>query len=78
LLVSADGTIKLADFGLAKMYGTPDRKHSAGVYTREYRAPEVLFGASYYGPMVDIWSVGCILGELLIRAPLFPGRTDID
>ena len=44
-MINAEGTIKLADFGLAKMYGTPERKHSAGVCTREYRAPEILFGA---------------------------------
>ncbi len=73
-----DGTIKLADFGLAKGYGTPEKQHTTGVVTRFYRAPEILFGAKYYGPFIDMWSVGCILGELLIRAPLFPGNSDID
>eukprot|EP00347_Sterkiella_histriomuscorum_P013854 403363111 len=78
LLITNEGTLKLADFGLAKIYGTPERQHSAGVVTREYRAPEVLFDSKFYGPMIDMWSVGCILGELMIRLPLFPGRTDID
>lgn len=78
MLIAEDGTLKLADFGLAKVYGTPERQHSAGVVTREYRAPEVFFASKVYGPMIDMWAVGCILGELLIRLPLFPGRTDIE
>jgi len=76
--VAADGTVKLADFGLAKGFGTPEKQHTTGVVTRFYRPPEVLFGARYYGAFVDMWSVGCVLGELLIRAPLFPGTSDID
>ena len=78
LMLSHDGTLKLIDFGLAKPFGTPDRMHTTGVITRFYRAPEVLFGTRFYGPMVDLWSAGCILGEMLIRMPLFPGSTDID
>ena len=62
-----NGEIKFADFGLAKHYGSPKRMYSKNVVTRYYRAPEILFGAQYYGPAVDMWSVGCILGELLIR-----------
>ena len=46
--------------------------------TRHYRAPELLFGAKYYGPAIDMWSAGCILGELLLKTTLFPGTTDID
>ena len=38
-----------------------------------YRAPELLFGASLYAGGVDIWAMGCILAELVLRAPLFPG-----
>ena len=76
--MSSDGTVKYADFGLAKFYGSPKRQYTTGVVTRFYRPPEVLFGARHYGPAVDVWSAGCILGELLIRVPLFPGTTDID
>lgn len=72
------GDLKLIDFGLAKSYGTPERQHTKNLVTRYYRSPEMLFGAQYYGPMVDMWSAGCILGELLIRRPLFPGSSDID
>ncbi len=70
--------MKFIDFGLAKVYGTPERQHTTGVITRYYKPPEILFGAKYYGPLVDVWSAGCILGELLIRLPLFPGTSDID
>ena len=44
------------------------------VVTRWYRAPELLLGSKTYGPAIDMWSAGCILGELLWRRPLFPGR----
>lgn len=43
-----------------------------------YRPPELLFGAKFYGPAVDLWSMGCIFAELMTRVPLFPGTSDID
>jgi len=46
--------------------------------TRWYRAPELLFGARMYGTSVDMWAVGCILAELLLRVPFLPGETDLD
>ena len=42
-------------------------------HCRWYRAPELLFGASYYTEAVDVWAVGCVFAELLLRRPLFPG-----
>jgi cyclin-dependent kinase 7 len=45
---------------------------------RWYRAPELLFGAKEYGSGVDIWAVGCIFAELLLRNPYLPGNTDMD
>jgi cyclin-dependent kinase 7 len=47
-------------------------------FCRWYRAPELLFGARIYGTGVDIWAVGCILAELLIRVPFLPGESDLN
>ena len=78
LLVNSHGVLKIADFGLAKFFGSPTRVNTHQVVTRWYRCPELLFGAKQYGTNIDIWSVGCILGELLLRSPLFPGESDLD
>jgi len=78
LLLGPDGTVKLADFGLARVFGSPDRKYTGQVVTRWYRAPELLFGAKFYGSPVDLWSVGCIFAEMMLRVPFFPGTSDID
>ena len=60
LLLDATGVIKLADFGLARFFGSPERKYTGQVVTRWYRAPELLFGAKFYGAAVDMWSCGCV------------------
>ena len=78
LLIGANGQIKLADFGLARSFGSPGRKFTGQVVTRWYRAPELLFGAKFYGAAVDLWSIGCIFAEMLMRAPFLPGTSDID
>lgn len=67
-----DGQLKLADFGLARSFGSPDNMTSE-VVTRWYRSPELLFGAQHYSGGVDIWAVGCIFAEIVLRTPLFPG-----
>lgn len=58
------------DFGLAKIYGSPDRRMSPQACTIWYRAPELLFGAASYGAAADMWSIGCIFGELLWLKPM--------
>lgn len=78
LLMNSDGILKIADFGLAKFYGSPNRQYTHIVVTRWYRAPELLFGARNYGTGVDVWAVGCILAELLLRIPFVAGETDLD
>ena len=70
--------MKLGDFGLAVMFGSPDRKYTPKSVTRWYRPPELLYGADVYGPAVDIWSIGCIFAELMLRVPYFPGDSDMD
>ncbi|XP_052793792.1 cyclin-dependent kinase 7-like [Mya arenaria] len=78
LLINKDGVLKLGDFGLAKFFGSPNRVYTHQVVTRWYRCPELLFGARNYGTGVDMWAVGCILAELLLRIPFLPGETDLD
>ncbi|KAF8407723.1 hypothetical protein HHK36_006862 [Tetracentron sinense] len=69
LLIGADGQLKLADFGLARIFGSPDRKFTHQVFARWYRAPELLFGTKQYGAGVDVWAAACIFAELLLRRP---------
>lgn len=71
LLISGTGVVKLADFGLARIFNTHDRMFTNRVITLWYRPPELLLGAQCYDTPVDIWSVGCILGELILQHPLF-------
>ena len=78
LLVNRKGIVKITDFGLAKAYGSPNRQYTHLVVTRWYRAPELLFGARIYGTGIDIWAMGCILAELLLRVPFVAGETDLD
>ncbi|KAG2391848.1 hypothetical protein C9374_013333 [Naegleria lovaniensis] len=70
------GVIKVADFGLARIFKDPLRKLSddGPVVTIWYRAPELLLGAKHYTPAVDIWSLGCIFNELVTTKPIFEGR----
>lgn len=65
LLIDLDGRIKLADFGLARHVGIPIRGYTHEVITLWYRAPEILLGTKVYTAAVDIWSLGCIMSELV-------------
>uniref|UniRef100_A0A8C3XLP0 cyclin-dependent kinase n=1 Tax=Chelydra serpentina TaxID=8475 RepID=A0A8C3XLP0_CHESE len=76
ILVTSSGQIKLADFGLARIYSFQMALTSV-VVTLWYRAPEVLLQSSYATP-VDLWSVGCIFAEMFRRKPLFRGNSDVD
>eukprot|EP01134_Creolimax_fragrantissima_P001816 CFRG1816T1 len=76
LLISSTGQLKIADFGLARDFSTPNLNYTSNVVTRWYRAPELILGAKAYGTGVDIWSCGCIMAELLQRAPFLPGEDD--
>jgi cyclin-dependent kinase 8/11 len=69
------GIIKIADFGLARIYQAPLKPLSDNgvVVTIWYRAPELLLGAKHYTSAVDMWAVGCIFAELLTLKPLFQG-----
>eukprot|EP00727_Mastigamoeba_balamuthi_P005873 m51a1_g1905 putative sec1-like family protein (888) ;mRNA; r:787917-791825 len=82
-LVTAEGRVLLADFGLARRVPASSRGAGAGemtnaVASRWYKAPELLFGARAYGAAVDTWGAGCIAAEMCRLAPLFAGESDID
>ncbi|GAB5370650.1 hypothetical protein AAMO2058_001511200 [Amorphochlora amoebiformis] len=69
------GRVKIGDFGLARIFQSPLRKlgSDGDVVTIWYRAPELLLGAQHYTPLIDVWSAGCIMGELIKVSPMFPG-----
>ncbi|CAO1628406.1 unnamed protein product [Parajaminaea phylloscopi] len=102
ILISNDGSLRIADFGLARPYHDPgdvqgrcpawrtdDRTGQSGwtggdvnytsmVVTRWYRPPELLAGERKYGPPVDMWGLGCILAEMILRRPMFKGASEIN
>ncbi|CAN8062322.1 unnamed protein product [Agarophyton chilense] len=71
-------TIKLADFGLGRAFTLPVGKYTHEVVTLWYRAPEILLGSKYYSTGVDIWSVGCILAEMILGRPMFCGDSELE
>uniref|UniRef100_A0A7N0V0B9 Mitogen-activated protein kinase n=1 Tax=Kalanchoe fedtschenkoi TaxID=63787 RepID=A0A7N0V0B9_KALFE len=73
LFLNANCDLKIGDFGLARTTSETDFM-TEYVVTRWYRAPELLLNCSEYTAAIDIWSVGCILGEIMTRRPLFPGN----
>jgi len=78
LLVSKEGVLKLADFGLARAFGIPVKNYTNEVVTLWYRAPDILLGSKNYSTSIDIWSIGCIFVEMLNLKPLFPGSSEQD
>ncbi|KAJ0918578.1 putative protein-serine/threonine kinase CMGC-CDK-CRK7-CDK9 family [Helianthus annuus] len=79
LLIDNNGILKIADFGLANMFDNSGNVAlTSRVVTLWYRPPELLLGATHYGVAVDLWSTGCILGELYAGKPIMPGRTEVE
>ncbi|KAG0743465.1 hypothetical protein G6F57_000729 [Rhizopus arrhizus] len=76
LLLTSTGILKIADFGLARTFSLPKKSMTPNVVTLWYRAPEVLLGDVHYSAAIDLWSAGCIMGELMQHKPLLPGNTD--
>lgn len=79
ILLNNKGQIKLGDFGLARLYHADDktRPYTNKVITLWYRPPELLLGEERYGPAIDVWSCGCILGELFTRKPIFQAAQEM-
>jgi len=78
ILVQKSGKIALCDFGLARKYQIPLKAMTQLVVTLWYRPPELLFGENVYGPEVDMWSVGCVFGELMKKEAIMQGRGELD
>lgn len=79
ILISGSNLVtKIADFGLSRVYSMPIRPYTKEVLTLWYRAPELMLGLNHYSTGIDIWSVGCILAELYLKRPLFPGDAEVD
>jgi len=77
LLDPETGVLKLCDFGSAKQLirGEPNVSY---ICSRYYRAPELIFGATDYTSQIDVWSAGCVMAELLLGQPIFPGDSGVD
>ncbi|GKY99383.1 hypothetical protein MPSEU_000893000 [Mayamaea pseudoterrestris] len=85
LLVNSNCDLKICDFGLARGIAQPEEEGRNGtlllteyVVTRWYRAPEIMLACHEYSFPIDLWSVGCIFAELILRKPYFPGDDYID
>eukprot|EP01116_Phalansterium_solitarium_P024141 TRINITY_DN874_c0_g4_i1.p1 TRINITY_DN874_c0_g4~~TRINITY_DN874_c0_g4_i1.p1 ORF type:complete len:368 (+),score=101.54 TRINITY_DN874_c0_g4_i1:111-1214(+) len=81
ILLNSECLVKLADFGLARSMNSNTSANAVFteyIATRWYRAPEILLGSTKYTKAVDMWSVGCILGELLGGKPMFPGTSTLN
>jgi len=70
--------LQICDFGLARVQELDEKKAmTQEVVTQYYRSPEILMGAKHYSTSVDVWSVGCIFGELLGRRILFQAQSPV-
>lgn len=78
LLLDNNGDLKICDFGMSRHYGSPVKPYTALVVTLWYRAPEILLGMKNYTTAIDMWSVGCIMAELLSKKPLFDGNREME
>ena len=66
--------MKVCDFGSAKKIDPESKQSVSYISTRYYRAPELMFGSREYTTAIDIWSAGCVIGELILGEPLFKGE----
>jgi serine/threonine protein kinase len=78
ILISCEGIAKITDFDLAKLLENNNKHLTRAVVTIYYRPPEIFFGDSLYTLSVDMWSVGCILAEMILREAIFKGKNELD
>jgi glycogen synthase kinase 3 beta len=77
LIDPKDWTLKLCDFGCAK-HLVKTESNISYICSRFYRPPELILGANFYSPQVDVWSMGCVIAELVINLPIFQGKSATD
>ena len=77
MLISDKKELKICDFGFARQLKKQEEELTDYVATRWYRPPELLVGAPY-SREIDVWAVGCIMGELIDGNPMFPGENELD
>ena len=77
VLIGKQGTVKICDLGFARTLPS-NRVMTDYVATRWYRPPELLIGRDDYDRSIDIWSIGCVMAEMIDGEPLFPGENDLD
>ncbi|CAD5216035.1 unnamed protein product [Bursaphelenchus xylophilus] len=78
ILITGQGILKVADFGLARLFGDPPVAMTNQVVTLWYRAPELLLNSEFHSTGVDMWACGCIMAELLLHKPFLPGESEIE
>jgi serine/threonine protein kinase len=79
ILLDKSGNIKITDFDLVRQLPqSKEEQLTKNVVTLYYRAPEIFYGDVHYGKGVDVWSIGCVFGELITGEPLFKGRSELD
>lgn len=81
LLINSDSRVKLCDFGLARTLSEGNNAQEVlteYVSTRWYRAPELIIGSNHYNEGADMWAIGCIVAELYLGKPIFPGSSSVD
>ena len=78
ILITKGGSLKLCDFGLARALNKSgqQQRYTNRVVTLWYRAPELLLGERNYGPAIDMWGAGCVMGEMWTRAPIMQGDSE--
>lgn len=78
ILINSKGFCALSDFGLARNFPKDNIVLTKHLVTKWYRAPEIFFGSNKYDESIDIWSFGCVFGELLKKQPIFNGNSELD
>ena len=83
ILIKDDSKVEICDFGFARKLKFNEEKSeyekmTEYITTRWYRAPEMILGQGNYGPEVDFWSIGCLMGEMASGNPMFPGENQIN